>query len=480
MLVLDNIRRTITRYSMLVPGQRLAVAVSGGADSVALLAALRELAPALGVTLAVAHVNHGLRGAGSDEDQRFVTQLAQTAGLPWFVRDGPVEPGENVEQSAREQRRAFFFDLVTGGRVDRVATAHTEDDQAETVMLRLLRGSGTAGLAAILPTTSEGLIRPALDLSRAELRGWAAARGETWREDQTNADVAFARNRMRHQLLPQLEQEWNPALKPLLAQTAQMAREDAAYLDRAAGQSLGQVLAPGAYGSWILPIRPLRAEPLAMQRRWVRGAIQRVRGDLRQIDYHHVDRVLALAGAGDGDGRLQVPGVDVFRSFDWLRFGPWPSRSPVDRNWRMPVTLGQDVAVEGGLCRLAFQSAAPPPETCAYNVGTDWLDVSAISLEELELRNWRPGDRFRQEPEGPPEKVKLLFQQGRIPLWERRNWPMVTRKDEILWALGLGVSAGYSVSPASVKCLGVQVIDPAPSAVNMRICLNQKDSVGRL
>ena len=478
--MLDIIRRAITRYNMMTPGHRVAVAVSGGGDSVALLAALRDLAPALGVTLAVAHVNHQLRGVESDDDQSFVTQLAAAAGLVCHVRLAPVPEGENVEQSARDLRRSFFAELVTSGAADRVATAHTQDDQAETVLLRLLRGSGTAGLAGILPVTREGSVRPALDLSRATLRQWAADRGEVWREDRTNLDLSFARNRIRAGLLPELERQWNPAIKPLLAQTAQLAREDSDFLESTATAIAGRMLAPGPYSSWVMRVSPLLAEPLALRRRVVRAAIGRVRGDLHRLDYEHVNRILLLAESVAGDGRLQVPGVDVLRSFDWLRFAPWPSLAPVDRNWRLPLTLGLCTSLPGDPCHLDFQVLPGPPDGCADNVETDWLDVSASSLEDLELRNWRPGDTFRQEQIDPPEKIKLLFQQGRVPLWERRNWPMVTRKDEIVWALGLGVAGGFRAGPDSSKTLRIQVITVPSSAVNMRICLNQNGSAGRL
>lgn len=479
MAVLDHIRSAITRYSMLLPGQRLAVAVSGGADSVALLAALRELAPELGITLAVAHVNHELRGAESAADQQFVQELAAAAGLVCHVRRGPVAAGENLEQAAREQRRSFFTELVASGTVHHVATAHTEDDQAETVLLRLLRGAGPHGLAAILPVTREGLIRPALDLSRAALRTWAASQGVRWREDTSNLDPAFARNRLRRDLLPALEQDWNPGLKPLLAQTAELAREDNACLDASAAALAQQLFAAGPYESWLLPVPALLAQPLALQRRLVRLAVERIRGDLRRLDYEHVKRVLALARSPEGDGRLQVPGVDVLRSFSWLRFAPWPSRAPADRNWRIPLHFEAEIPLPGEPCRLELKLVPGSPEACAYNIETDWLDVSAISLEELELRNWRPGDVFHR-PGRTPEKVKLLFQQGRIPLWDRRNWPIVTRKDEIVWSLGLGVAAGFVAGPETVKCLALKVIAPSSSAVNMRICLNQNDSVGRL
>ena len=199
---------------MLRPGDRVAAAVSGGADSVFLLHVLAHIAPRLNVTLAgVAHLNHKLRGEASDADERFVAGLAGGLGVPFFRAEARVmEAGGNLEQAARRARIKFFETLIREGKADRIATGHTRDDQAETVLFRMLRGSGLAGLAGILPVTGEHLIRPLLETTRAEIEEFLTARGIPWREDASNADHRFARNRIRHGLLPQLEREWNPEL----------------------------------------------------------------------------------------------------------------------------------------------------------------------------------------------------------------------------------------------------------------------------
>ena len=203
---------------MLPPGARVIVAVSGGADSVCLLHVLKQLFP--DAVCGVAHFNHNWRAEASGEDERFVAQLA--APLPFFRAEGVPAPG-NKEQNARRARLAFFKGLGAT-----VALGHTRDDQAETVLFRFLRGSGLAGLSGIAPT-SNGIIRPLLDVTRAEVEQYLRARNIPWREDATNQDLSFARNRIRHVLLPQLARDWNPKITHALANLADLAYEEEQY-----------------------------------------------------------------------------------------------------------------------------------------------------------------------------------------------------------------------------------------------------------
>ena len=210
--MLDRVAEFIARHRMFEPGQRVGVAVSGGADSVFLLHALREL----GLQLSVIHIEHGIRGAASVADAEFVAQLAATFALPFHIRhaDVPAIDG-NLEQAARNVRQAFYAELIAAGAIDRVATGHTRSDQAETVLYRILRGSGLAGLSGILPVTREGLVRPLLEIDRSEIEAWLREHGIAWREDETNRDRTYARNRLRHEILPLLRDGFNPQLDQL-------------------------------------------------------------------------------------------------------------------------------------------------------------------------------------------------------------------------------------------------------------------------
>ena len=214
-------------------GQTAGVAVSGGADSVCLLHILLELAPRWDLRLRVLHLNHNLRGEESRADAAFVTALANRLGLPVTVREADFSStAGNLEQAARETRLNFFRERMAAGEVDCVALGHTLSDQAETVLFRFLRGAGSAGLAGIRPVTAERIVRPLLEVDRAEVEAFLRERGIAWREDSSNADPRFARNRIRRQLMPQLIRDWNPALAETLAQTADWARAEEAWWER--------------------------------------------------------------------------------------------------------------------------------------------------------------------------------------------------------------------------------------------------------
>ena len=290
---------------MIRPGQSVGVAVSGGADSVGMLAALRELAPRFGVSLRVLHLDHGLRGEESREDARFVRDLAASWGLPAVIQAARIPPDGNLEEAARKARLEFFRQQMAGGAVDRVALGHTRSDQAETVLFRFLRGSGTAGLAAIRPVTVSGLVRPLIDVERCEVRSWLRDRGIAWREDSSNRNPAFARNRIRHELLPKLSGDWNPALEATLARTADWALAEEGYWQEEIGR-LAEALFTRRGGSIVVRADRLAALPLAVARRLARRAVEEVKGDLRGIDFDRIQAVVDLADLMEVDDLCQL------------------------------------------------------------------------------------------------------------------------------------------------------------------------------
>lgn len=238
--------------ALLRPGMRLAVAVSGGADSVALLRALVKAGPEIGLVLSVAHVHHGIRGADADADAKFVADLSAYFGLAFHRRDvdAPAASQENretLEEAARNLRYAWFAELLASGVADAVATAHTLNDQAETVLHKFLRGAWTEGLSGIHPVLAQpqgAILRPFLDVRRAEIEAWLACIGQPWREDATNADTAHTRNRLRHELLPALA-AYNPRICEQLANLATLARDEDGYWQAELARILPSLLLPG-------------------------------------------------------------------------------------------------------------------------------------------------------------------------------------------------------------------------------------------
>jgi tRNA(Ile)-lysidine synthase len=443
--VLQRIAQTIARHRMFEPGQKVGVAVSGGGDSVCLLHVLLELAPQWDLHLSVLHLDHGLRGGESRADAEFVRDLAARLGLPFCLRETPVaQSPDNLEQAARQARLAFFRETVAGGAVERVATGHTRSDQAETVLFRFLRGSGTAGLAGIRPVTAEGIVRPLLEVERSEVRQFLLERGIAWREDSTNSSLQFARNRIRHELLPQIAREWNPAIGETLANTADWALAEEAWWDAEIDRLACQHFTT-SQNAILLRAGVLPALPLAVARRLVRRAMELAKGDLRGIDFGHIRSVMDLARSPEGHGRLQAPGLDIFRSFEWLRFGQPGTGGLESRNYRLPLAVPGTVRVPGTSLAISLElidkSGPSVSPEWVYNDWVGCLDWQRLS-GSLELRNWRPGDQYQPAGYSGQEKIKTLFQQARIPLWERRHWPVVTDGSSIVWARRFGPAAG--------------------------------------
>lgn len=451
--MLDCVIGIITRYNMFHSGQRIGVAVSGGADSVCLLHVLVELAPRWELRLHVLHLDHGLRGEESRQDADFVEQMAARQGLPCITeRVDLTDAAGNLEQAARRARYDFF--LRCG--MDRVALGHTRSDQAETVLFRFLRGAGTAGLAGIRPVTSDGFVRPLLGVNRADVERYLRERRIAWREDSTNRSPAFSRNRIRWELLPMLSKDWNPSLAETLAQTADWALAEESYwdaeMDRLAAAHL--VRKPPAV---LLRVEDLAALPLAVARRLVRRAVELVKGDLRSLEFRHVNGVLSLASIPEGSGRLQIPGLDVFRSYEWLRLAPPGVDTLENRNFRFPLPApGRATLPGGGVIRAEVIEATASSDS-RYNGYVGCLDWDRLP-GSLELRNWRPGDQYRPIGHTGEDKIKTLFQQARIPLWERRSWPVVTCGEAIVWTRLFGPAAAYTAHPDSRALLRISEI----------------------
>lgn len=295
------------------PGMRLAAAVSGGADSVALLRVLVEAAAEIGLVLSVAHVHHGIRGAEADADAEFVSRLAAELGLPFYRKDVDAvsaarEKRESLEEAARNLRYGWFGELLAEDVVDAVATAHTLDDQAETVLHKLLRGAWTEGLGGIHPVLMQPkgvILRPFLGVRRAEIEAWLSQIGQNWREDTTNADTTYTRNRIRRELLPDLG-AYNPRICEHLANLATLARDEEAYWQGELMRNLPQLLLPGrpvrgggraastdaGEATLALEIERLPASA-AMRRRILRAMAKQLGVNL---NFEQTERVLAMCG----------------------------------------------------------------------------------------------------------------------------------------------------------------------------------------
>ncbi len=458
MQLVDRVAECIARHQMFRAGERAGVAVSGGSDSVFLLHALHELASRWNLALSVVHIEHGIRGEASLADAEFVGRLADSFGLPFHLHRADVPAGHgNLEQAARRARSDYYVQLIASGQLDRIATGHTRSDQAETVLYRLLRGSGLAGLAGILPVTADGCVRPLLELTRAEIQDWLRERSLAWREDETNQDRSYDRNRLRHEILPLLAESFNPRLEDALANLATLAQDEESYWER----ELDRWSPAGPEAPLIVPVSQLADAPTAVARRVIRRLIRRAKGDLRQIEFAHVERILQMARSREGHDRVQIPSLDVFRSFEWIRFAPLQAAAePAERDFSTPLTAPGSVELPRCDSRITLQVLEKAEGSGPYVTVVDELDWERIrSLEGavsgLELRNWRPGDQYRRVGQSSEQKIKLLFQEARVPLWERRNWPIITYNGVILWTRRFGAAADFAAGPSTREVLRV-------------------------
>jgi tRNA(Ile)-lysidine synthase len=431
---------------MLSPGDRVIAAVSGGPDSVCLLDVLHELAPAVDATLAgLAHLNHNLRGEASRDDERFVAALAQRYGLEFYREEANLSEG-NLEESARQARRAFFARLIRIGAATRIATGHTLDDQAETVLFRLLRGSGPGGLSGILPITAEGLIRPLLEVTRADVEEHLRSKGLSWRQDATNLDARFSRNRLRQELLPLLRREWNPRISEALARYAEIAHEEERWWEAEIGRVAANVLEHADSGI-AFEAKSIAELPKAMARRLIRHAFRQVRCAEAPPDFEHVERVLDLAEGHPGEGKLEFDGLEVIRSFDRLR---------LQRAGGQIHTADTPVSIPG---RYPFGNALVYFELAdALREPLDCVSLKLQGLGELpplELRSWRVGDRYHPVGKSRDYTLHELFQRAQVPSWQRHVWPIVAIGSRIVWVRKFGVASEFAAESGTGPVLRI-------------------------
>jgi len=419
--------------------------VSGGADSVALLRLLLELKNELGIVLSVVHFNHHIRGSDSDSDEAFVLGLAENYDLE-LHRSGNDVPSYaaaehlSLEAAARRLRYRYFESLMQQGVLDRIATAHTLDDQAETVLLRILRGTGTRGLAGIFPAvevrseipesaTCGHIVRPLLQFRRNDLEEYLEGLAQPWREDSTNLDLKHLRNRVRRQLLPILEKEFTPAIRRRLAELAEIAREEDAYWQ----QTTNAVLPKVASANHV-SVPQLLAQPVAVRRRVLRALTH---GLGFTLEFEQVEEILALAeSACGGEKRLMLGDYwCAVRSDTRLCFEK-DAAPPAARDYQylLPVPGRVHVPEIGSL----FDAMLVQRGTAGENVEEMLLPDMATTFT---VRNWRAGDRFFPAHSKSAKKLKELLQQNHVPQSERRLWPVVLRGDEIVWVRGLACPA---------------------------------------
>jgi tRNA(Ile)-lysidine synthase len=412
--LVESIREAIERHGLIPDEANVVAGVSGGADSVALLRALYQL----GIPVTIAHLNHQLRGAASDTDEQFVRELAEELSLPVVVKRAAVRElaetsGLSIEMAARQARHDFFATFKDAV----IALAHHADDQAETFLLRLVRGAGSEGLGGMAFRQEIGrlrLIRPMLDIPRAGILQWLERNEFTWREDASNSDEQFLRNRVRHTILPLLEKELNPNIRETILRTMDILREENEWMNG--------IMADGRW--------PMADLPLAARRRVLRKWL--FEQGVEEAGFDAVEKILSLMNAGEGTTVFEINdrqrvvveyGIPRFEEKDTL---------PAERAWSLTVEQGTGWRKDHG------KGAGILPAEASF-------DANKVGDAPIKVRHFEPGDRMAPLGMEGSRKLQDILTDLKIPRAQRSTIPVVVCRGEIIWLPGYRTARGWEV-----------------------------------
>lgn len=434
-----RVSRTIREQGLFGSGDTVIVALSGGADSCALLhilAGLKEVSP----RLVVAHLNHCLRGAESDADERFCRELAGSYLLPFHCRRCDVallarQEGLGLEDAGRRARIAFLNEVRASDAEAVIALAHHADDQAETVLMRLLRGSGATGLSGMRFMTDDGRVRPLLSSSRRDILAYLKARGLEYRDDSSNRDTVFLRNRIRHELVPLLT-SYNPSIGERLVTTAAILSDEDDLLERLAGALYDEACSLSR-GSVACLLPRLQGEHPALVRRLFRRILVKLAGDGDHFSQRHIQALEQLARSPRPNAFLNLPRrILALREYDRLLFRTSPPPETAELGEISIPGPGSYRLPDGSLLSLQLAEPSGAASPCA---SAPLFDLDRAPFPWL-LRGFRAGDRLRPSGMEGSKKVKELFMERRIPPAERKRIPLLFSRGELIWVCGVRAS----------------------------------------
>ena len=465
-MFLGKVKKTVDSFGMLSPGDVIVAGVSGGSDSMALLFALcdlRELYPDIDVI--VSHVNHGLRGAESDEDAEYVREAAGRLNFSFECVRVDTEGfrkkrGLSLEDAARELRYDFFNDILAKRSAQRIATAHTLNDQAETVIMRLIRGSGSQGLAGIRPSVGN-IIRPLINVTKLEAREYLQSKGVSWREDSTNSSNEFLRNRIRNELIPLLE-SYNPAIEQVLSRVAAVCAAEADFISAEAERKfkeLARVVDEGVLGD----TEKLLREPPAIRFSVMRKSILAVKGDLNSVSAKHLFSMDEVVRSGESSAEVNLPGGVVFHTghgvFFFTREDEVREFPPTEIKNHGTHRVSRDLEVTIELTDDSSLWGAP--------------DVGYFSPEKvgfpIALRSFSEGDRFVPLGMRGAKKLKDFFIDEKIPRFLRKKVPVFETRDGIIWVGGLRTDNRFKADRMKGPWLRIRVCGSSQKLLDLAV-----------
>jgi tRNA(Ile)-lysidine synthase len=457
-MLLQKVQNTLTAHSMLQPGDRVLVAVSGGPDSVALCHILHQLHQTYRVELVATQVHDGIRGSEADQDAAFVQHLAHQLELPIVVQRVNVHAwrkkhGGSLQMAARELRYQCLHQIMANENASKLALGHNADDQAEEILLRILRGAGQRGLTGMPLHSRNGVIRPLLECHRHEITSYLEDRNLAFRQDESNLKPWCQRNLLRLEFLPRLQQNFNSNLNATLLRTSNIFREEEEFWEFILGEWLDQHAGECEDGGRRLPIGPLLETHPAMQKRLLRKMVEKVKGNLRSFGYHHTEILRRLCHSAAANSRIDLPGeVEAEKNYDWLTIR-LARQVPEDFYYELAgpgsypfPPLGHRLVLECGSVDLASEFGRPSNEAL--------VDLDTVSFP-LVLRSGRAGDRFRPLGLGGGQKLKKFFIDAKIPRSQRRRVPILCSGERIIWVVGLRLDDRVKITENTSRLLRI-------------------------
>jgi tRNA(Ile)-lysidine synthase len=476
--LLQKVARTIADFDMFKPGDSVLAGVSGGPDSLALLYALLELAQSFSFSVGLAHLNHGIRKDEANHDEAFVRSMAVKLNVPFYIRKANVlnlkkSQKLSLEEAGRNARYGFYFDVAEKESFNKIAVGHQKDENAELILMNMIRGSGPKGLAGIPARRQNCIVRPLIHCSRKEIIEFLAKRNIQYINDKTNNDRRYLRNRIRHDLLPLIKDAYNPEIVESLNRLGNILRDEEEWIQGTVESIFRKnciVSNEGAMGfrvSWIKTVQP------ALKRRLIRHAVKEVKGELRRIDFNHIERILTLVHKKSGFKSIDLPDrirVEISGDFIFISKYHGKLRGITARRFETEKKVFDQTFFKSGFepgvfiidetgAKLRFSCADAGSGLKVSNAGSEiaMMDMERVAFP-ITVRNVRPGDRFRPLGMNGTQKVKKYFINNKVSRQQRTSCPVLVSGERIIWLAGHRIDDSVKVASDTRKILKVELL----------------------
>lgn len=475
---IKSVSKTIVRYRMLQPRDSVLLGVSGGPDSIALVNTLIHLSIRFPLNIGIAHLNHCLRGENSDNDEKFVSQVSQKLNIPFFTARKDVKKFQkqnklSLEEAARRVRYDFFETTAKDQGYNKIALGHHADDNAELVLMYLLRGSGPLGLSGIRPVREDKYIRPLIHQNREEIMEYLKQNSLAYVTDMTNTDTKFLRNRIRHELIPALKKSYNPNISNTLNRLSSIIRDEEEWINETILPAYLNCVLNEKKDRVKLCIPELDKIPVPVKRRIIRKALENVKGNLRRITFSHIEDILKLLHTNK-EADLKIRALDlpdririkkiretliISKEKTDLRMLHFNTdlHNPKPYNYLIQEPGTMHIKEAGKILKL---SVLEPPFTkdIIYKAQNHaFFDMDIVNFP-ITARNFKPGDRFRPMGISGTQKLKKFFINNKVPVNERNSCPILTCRDKIIWVSGYRIDDSVKITESTRKVLKAELL----------------------